>query len=317
MKAIMYHYVRPDSGGMPYFRYLGLDDFRRQLDHFAATAGFVSKADFLRSLATKTPQSNGVILTFDDGLADHAEHVLPELSKRGLWGLFYVSTGHYATGRMLDVHRIHVLLGYHGGVKILGALKELVTRDMMKAEDVGRFQEITYRLQTNDEATLAVKRVLNYFISYAWRPNVMDQLMVRFFDDGERELIGKHYVTVEQIRDLQRAGMVVGSHSVTHPVFSKLEEPAQREEIVNSFDFLEEATGGLDVRTYCHPYGGFHSFNDTTERILTEQGSLFAFNVELRDISAGDLSRRPQALPRYDCNQFPHGQARFGDSESS
>jgi peptidoglycan/xylan/chitin deacetylase (PgdA/CDA1 family) len=51
-------------------------------------------------------------------------------------------------------------------------------------------------------------------------------------------------VTPDQIRDLQRAGMVVGSHSVTHPVFSKLEEPAEREEIVNSFDFLEEATGG-------------------------------------------------------------------------
>ena len=30
--------------------------------------------------------------------------------------------------------------------------------------------------------------------------------------------------------------------------------------------------------------------------------------------SAGDLSRRPQALPRYDCNRFPHGVARFGDN---
>lgn len=314
MKAIMYHYVRPDSGGMPFFRYLSLDDFRRQLDHFASTVGFVSKEDFLRSLAGGTPQSGGAILTFDDGLADHADHVLPELSRRGLWGLFYVSTGHYATGRMLDVHRIHVLLGYHGGAKIMDALKELVGRTMLKAEDVEAFKEITYRQQTNDDATLAVKRVLNFFISYDWRSIVMDKLMVRFFGDGEKELVGRHYLTLDQVRELHRAGMMVGSHSETHPVFSKLEESAQRAEIANSFDFLEQVTGGLAPRSYCHPYGGFHSFNDATERILAQQGSVFAFNVEPRDISENDLTRRPQALPRWDCNQFPHGQAQLGNS---
>jgi peptidoglycan/xylan/chitin deacetylase (PgdA/CDA1 family) len=310
----MYHYVRPDSGGMPYFRYLSLDDFRRQLDLFAATTGFVSKEAFLQSVATRTPQSEGAVLTFDDGLTDHAVHVLPELAKRGLWGLFYVSTGHYATGRMLDVHRIHVLLGAHGGAKIMDALADIVTEDMIVAQDRETFREITYLSQTNDEATLAVKRILNYFISYAWRDVVLDKLMQRFFADGERELAARYYLTLEQMREMQDAGMVIGSHSETHPVVGRLEEPEQRAEIENSFAFLEDATGGLQVRTYCHPYGGPHSFNDTTERILSEQRSLFAFDVDPRDISAGDLSRRPQALPRYDCNRFPHGTARFGDN---
>ncbi len=314
MKAIMYHYVRPDSGGMPYFRYLSLDDFRRQLDHLASTTGFVSKDDFLRSLETGTPQSDGVLLTFDDGLADHAEHVLPELSRRGLWGLFYVSTGHYSTGRMLDVHRVHVLIGRHGGADILRALDELVTGDMLTSKDVAEFRELTYRWQTNDEATLVVKRILNYFISYEWRPIVMDKLMARYFNGGESALVESHYMTPEQIRSLHRAGMAIGSHSVTHPVFSKLEEEEQRAEIADSFAFLESVTGKPEFRTYCHPYGGFHSFNDITERILTEHHNLCAFNVEPRDISTDDLSRRPQALPRYDCNQFPHGSAKLGDN---
>ncbi len=187
-----------------------------------------------------------MILTFDDGLADHAEHVLPELAGRGLWGLFYVPTGRYTTGRMLDVHRIHVLLGHHGGTEILGALKELVTQDMMKSEDVGTLREITYRWQSNDDATLAVKRVLNYFISYTWRPIVMDKLMAQYFDDKERELAARYYVSLDQIHQMRRAGMVIGSHSKTHPVFSKLEESEQRAEIVNSFAFLEDVTGGLE-----------------------------------------------------------------------
>jgi peptidoglycan/xylan/chitin deacetylase (PgdA/CDA1 family) len=314
VKAIMYHYVRPDSGGMPYFRYLGLDDFRRQLDYFEATAGFVPKEAFLRSIATGTPQPKGVILTFDDGLTDHAVHVLPELSKRGLWGLFYVSTGHYATGRVLDVHRIHVLLGTYGGQKLMEALACILTEDMISAEDRETYREITYLSQTNDEATLTAKRILNYFISYAWRGVVLDRLMAQFFVDAEPGLAARYYLTLEHIRELQAAGMVIGSHSETHPVVGRLEEPEQHTEIANSFAFLEEVTGGLHVRTYCHPYGGLHSFNDTTERILSEQRSLFAFDVDPRDISADDLRHRPQALPRYDCNRFPHGAARLGDT---
>ena len=34
MKAVMYHYIRPGVKDLPYFRYLALDDFRRQLDYF-------------------------------------------------------------------------------------------------------------------------------------------------------------------------------------------------------------------------------------------------------------------------------------------
>ena len=38
----------------------------------------------------------------------------------------------------------------------------------------------------------------------------------------------------------------------------------------------------------------------------------FSFSVEQRDINAHDLIHKKQALPRYDCNQFPFGQASMG-----
>ena len=38
----MYHYVRPGRSAPPHFRYLPLDSFRRQLDHFQATAHIAS-----------------------------------------------------------------------------------------------------------------------------------------------------------------------------------------------------------------------------------------------------------------------------------
>lgn len=312
MKAVMYHYVRPHSGGMPYFRYLWLENFRRQLDYFERAFGFVEREVFLASIDAGRPLAGGVVLTFDDGISNHYEHVFPELQRRGLWGTFYVPTGMYASGRVLGVHRIHLLLGCYGSTEIFRALQGLISPHMLSHEHVEEFRSLTYRTQTNDELTTLVKRTLNYFVSYEYRDAVLDALMARFFGN-ERRIVTTLYLAPERLRAMQDAGMIIGSHSVTHPVFSKLAEDEQRRELAESFAFLEEATGGLTVRTFCYPYGGDYSFTATTERLLDELGCRFAFNVAPRDITAEDLAGRPQALPRYDCNQFPHGLASFGD----
>ena len=74
MKPIMYHYVRPNAKDLPYFPYLRLADFERQLDEFERAYGFVGRDAFLRwSEGGSAP--DGALLTFDDGLRDHAEFV--------------------------------------------------------------------------------------------------------------------------------------------------------------------------------------------------------------------------------------------------
>jgi peptidoglycan/xylan/chitin deacetylase (PgdA/CDA1 family) len=304
----MYHYVRPPCPALPYFRFLELSSFRRQLDHFDATYGFVQFNDFLAALNGGASADNGVVLTFDDGIMDHYAYVLPELERRGLWGIFYVPTGMYQRRKLLDVHRIHCLLGHFGGSVMLDAARELITNDMLSHAHVDDFRQRTYVSQDNDAATTEFKRMLNYYISYECRERVLDELMQRFF--RERELVDEYYVPPKLLAEMQDRGAIIGGHSVTHPVFSKLTEDDQRREIFECLGFLESAVGGLRLRTFCYPYGGFHSFTDTTERLLDEAGCRFAVNVEPRDAVAADFHSRPQALPRYDCNAFPYGQSR-------
>ena len=311
MKAIMYHYVRPERADLPYFRYLHLEDFARQLDWLESTSGFVSREEFDHALATGTPVE-GAVLTFDDGFSDHFDYVLPELQKRGLWGVFYVPTGIYQGTTMLDVHSIHVLIGRYGGVAVLDRLSELVDTDMLVDKDNIAFRTQTYRFQDNDQATNEAKRILNYYISYEFRSSLLARLTSEFHDDirSEAETL---YLSLDQIREMSAAGMVIGSHSVSHPVFSKLAVDAQWSEIDTSFSFLE-ATLSEPVETFCYPYGGFHNFTDDTKRLLAERGCRFAFNVEPRDIDARDLRECPMTLPRYDCNMLPHGKASMGTS---
>ena len=309
MKAVMYHYVRPEPEHLPYFRYLHLEDFKRQLDWLGETYGFVSRDDFRKSLETRKPVP-GAILTFDDGVHDHFDHVFPELQRRGLWGVFYVPTGIYQTRCLLDVHRIHLLIGRHGGVDALSVLQDVVQDHMLVDKDNAAFRSNTYRFQDNDAATNEVKRILNYYISYKYRSDVLTEVLAALNGHRGNGFDG-FYLSLDQMREMSDAGMVIGSHSVSHPVFSKLDVETQKAEIDQSFAFLEEVLGS-PVDTFCYPYGGFHNFTDDTRRLLKERGCRFAFNVEPRDIESTDLADHPMALPRYDCNMLRFGRASMG-----
>jgi peptidoglycan/xylan/chitin deacetylase (PgdA/CDA1 family) len=302
MKAIMY-----------YFRYLHVEDFARQLDWLADNFGFVTREQFHRAWQTgEVPK--GVVLTFDDGLSDHYEHVFPLLKERGLFGFFYVCTSPYETGKLLDVHRIHLILGGLGGQVALQRLSEQLTDAMLGDDDVHEFRESTYRRQDNDRATNMFKRTLNYLISYQYREDVLDRLFDAEFGP-QHELARRFYLSAEQIREMDAAGMIMGSHGVNHYVFSKLRLEEQRREITTSFAQLSRILGH-PVTSFCYPYGGRHTFTADTPVLLDQAGSQFAFDVDPRDVTSDDLLNVRQALPRYDCNMFPYGLASVGPNRA-
>ncbi len=314
MKVLYYHYVRPAPADMPHFRYLHLEDFRAQLDFLGEHHGFVERADFLEAVreGADFPQSisQSVVLTFDDGFRDHVDYVLPELERRGLWGMFFIPTGMYESGELLAPHRVHHLLGAYGGVDMLAALQERITPDMLVDEHRGDFRERTYADQDNDSATGEFKRILNYYLSPDTRKTALDSLMVDYCD--EAALFEALYMKPVEIRLLAEKGMIVGSHSVSHPVFSALSPEAQEREMTESFDFLEEASGGLGLRTFCYPYGHSHTYDSNTMRLLEQSGCRLAFTAEHRDVTADDMTGAPLELPRHDCNIFAHGRASYG-----
>lgn len=313
MKAIMYHYVRPEPDQLPYFRYLHIEDFARQLDWLGERHGFVSRDAFELALATSEAPA-GIVLTFDDGLADHHEHVLPELCKRGLFGLFYVCTSPLERCKLLDVHRIHLLLGRLGGQQALQRLTRCLREGMLSDAHRPEFNEATYANQDNDPATNTFKRILNYLISYEVRENILDQLFQEEFGD-EGSGARKFYLNSDQIREMDRVGMMIGSHGVGHYVFSKLSLSRQREEITGSFATLAGILG-KPVTTFCYPYGGCHTFTGDTVALLQDAGTRFSFDVNARDITSADLAGMPHALPRYDCNMFPYGLASTGGARA-
>src|SRR5262249_59122499 len=115
-------------------------------------------------------------------------------------------------GRLLDVHRVHWILGRLGGLRAMELAKELVSDAMLSHAHVEDFRRLTYVLQDNDAATNLFKRTMNYFIAYEHREAILDRLMVRVLDGiDERDLKSRFYLSRDQIKTMHRAGMTIGS----------------------------------------------------------------------------------------------------------
>lgn len=304
----MYHYVRPRTDGLPHFPYLSLAGFEHQLDNFGATYGIVGRDAFLHWVEGG-PAPDGVLLTFDDGLRDHAEFVLPALRKRGLFGLFYVPSGPAVTGRILDVQKVHLAVGRLGGAGVLAWLAahapDLIPR--AEAYDPAGPQ---YAEQKSDQATKFVKYLFNWQMSGKERGPVLDAL----FDDafaGRPPHWQDIYLDEQALRALCDAGMGVGPHSHSHEVASALSTPRQREEIELSSAFVERI-GGSRLWGYCYPYGLLSAFTQETERAVAEAGCPFAFAVEAQDILRPLAEAGRYKLPRHNCNAYPYGAASYG-----
>lgn len=304
----MYHYVREETDAPPNYYYLDVTDFRKQLDYFEEEFGFVDRESFLANLrGENSDPPSGVILTFDDGLRDHYEFVYPELKKRNLWGIFYVPTGPYLTEDLLDVHRAHVLLGKVSGSELLAEVREVIEEKMVPHRQREEFRTETYKTHNDLDATKEAKRILNYYVADEYQTEVLDRVESRI--EYESADIFDYYIRPEELQVMHENGMTIGAHTVTHPVLSKLGDGNQKDQIQDSFSYLDEVLGGIDVRTFCYPYGHDASFDKRTIEILESNGCEWCFKVESADITEADFEFRPQALPRYDCNEFPYGEA--------
>ena len=307
MRAIMYHYIRHFNKKYPYFRFLDFTHFQKQLDYFEKEYGFV-KIDEWHNFVQNgvVPKKKGkIILSFDDAIIDHYQFIYPELIKRKLWGIFYVSTSPYENREILAVHKIQLLCGKYSGEELFKYLKSIITIDMINKIKREEFRTQTYTRQNNYEGVTDFKRLLNYFIKYEYIKYCIQELENKF---PIEEDINNFYITEKNISEMSKNNMLIGSHSKNHKLMSRLSIKEQNSEIEDSFTFLESICD-LGLKTFCHPYGGFHSFNHNTINILNNKNIDFSFNVESRQIVKKDFFNSIQHLPRYDCNQFLHGKA--------
>jgi len=297
----MYHYVRRDSSIYPNFNHLKIEDFEKQLDFFQKKYGFISKEQFLDCVDTGKDLS-GVILTFDDGFKDHYENVLPLLKERNICGFFYIPTAHYKKQdkRLLGVHQIHHLKGKYDSKELLDEVMKNVDASMLDENKIKEFDTELYTNMNQSHSDYQFKRLLNYYIKYEFRDTILNELMKKYLN--EEEIYKQLYLSLDELKEIEEEGHVIGSHTENHYVLSKLNYEEQRREIEDSFQFLNSFLN-LEIKSFCFPYGSRSSFNKDTLKILEKNNVHHAFMFDNAPLNDKNIKNK-YFLSRIDCNRF-------------
>lgn len=308
MKIIMYHYIRESLKNLPNFRYLHIENFKKQLDFFEKEFGFVSYDEFLHLKENPlfcNKLKNKILLTFDDGLKDHYTYVFHELVKRKIFGIFFVPTRIFKQNKALDVHRVHYLLGKMGG-GILDFTYSNIKTYMLKNSSLKLFKNY-YQELDDDKNIKEFKLLFNYFIKPKYKEKILDQIVAKFWND--EEIFENLYLNKDNLKTMSCNGMIIASHSFNHLSFKTLGINEQKYELYTSIKFLNSFIKP-PMQIFSYPYGENTAY---AKRWLKKHNFDFAFSsIPSKDINYKDLINNPFALHRYDCNEFIYGKASYG-----
>lgn len=278
---ITYHYCHGADYPFPGLKGITPERFDRQLSQLEQHMDVVP----LRRLfePDRDPDRPTAVITVDDGLADFHSHMLPVLADHGLAATIFVSSAPYQTGRLLDVHRVHLLQADLGPDRFRGRFQSLVDGlpEPPRAEDISGLG--LGRLYPHDTETVRrFKTDLNYRLPLKVVGDLLSSMMAERFGD-EAELVDRYYMTLDQLDDCLDKGMELGLHTHSHRVMSRLDEAEQAEELDRCLEFFTNRFG-LREFAFCYPYGTVGTYSPATVRLLAQRQPIY---------SGVTLARRP------------------------
>lgn len=303
---VMYHFVRDLARSrFPQIKGLSTGDFCGQLDFLGRHYQVVSADDVIRAARGEDDlPDRALLLTFDDGYADHFDVVLPMLEERRWPGCFFPPAQAVLESRVLDVNKIHFILAAASDPKeIVAAVFEAVAREgparRLPAPEA-YWSQVAHPGRYDSAEIIFVKRMLQRELPADLRTSVTDALFRKFVTQDENGFAAELYMSLEQLRTMHRSGMCVGSHGYNHSWLNALNAEQQRAEIERSLSFLDQVGVASHDWVMCYPYG---AWNATLLEMLPAYGCALGLTVE---VAVADLGvHQPLTLPRLDTNDLP------------
>lgn len=306
LTIVMYHYVRPLEGSRyPGIKGLRLSEFRAQLAHIRANYSLTTVAQVVDCLRTGEPlPPRAALLTFDDGYLDHFQHVFPLLFEAGIQGAFFPPVAPIERGELLDVNRVHFLLAVADPPELAAAIDAAVIRYQTEygLETPTDYRARWARPNRFDSADIIyVKRMLQIALPKDIRNHIARELFARHVSTDEIAFAGELYMTMAQVATMQGCGMYVGSHGTSHSWLDSLDADEQRQEVMQSLNFLRRVGSPVDdYWVMCYPYG---AWNSSLLSVLRNAGCTFGLTT---DVAVARLREHDALLlPRIDTNDLP------------
>jgi len=245
--------------------------FEAQMRHVASRYVPVSLAQVLAAAGGAEPlPPRAVLVTFDDGYRDFAQHAWPVLKRYGVPAVLFVPTSYVSdASKPFWWDRLHrAVFGTQMPEIAFGASRG----SLRSREDRGR---------TRDAIAAHVK-------------TLPARAAISAIDDICRELgdspaQDRSVLNWAELRSLAADGVVVGAHTRTHPILPNVAAGDLRSEIAGSLEDLVEHLGAAPP-AFCYPNG---SVDERSAEALREAGVKVAFTMRdgHNDLRSCDLLR--------------------------
>ena len=252
--------------------------FQQQVVWLKRNFDVLTESELLDVLRRPTFRGRFAAITFDDGYRDNYTLAYPVLRAHDVPATFFVCPG------VLDSRR------------------------------VGWWDLIAYFIRHTKKPALTVRGTTRAI--EAAGPHLLHMMKLRTASETEG-LMGEvsaacgvpmpdaaaqseQFMTWDEVLEVSRNGVAIGSHTHTHRVLATLDEDAQRWELSESRATLE-ARLGRPPRTLAYPVGGYDHFTPATMRIAREVGYEGAFSFHTGANYSGAC--HPYNLKRISCTQ--------------
>jgi peptidoglycan/xylan/chitin deacetylase (PgdA/CDA1 family) len=237
------------------------DSFRNQIRFCKSHLEMITPDDLTRVAALGRGRYG--MITFDDGYRDNYEVAFSILKAEGVPATFFVSTGFVDDPRVPWWDDISWMVQTSQKNRL--ELPEWLLAPVPCEE---REREAATRTLLRAYKALPVEAYDGYLcaIADATQTGRCPASM------GDRL-----WMTWDMLREMRAAGMVVGGHTVTHPVLARGDSEGQRDEIFGCAARLAEELGE-PVRHFSYPVGRQWAFNSETRECLRQANVEWAFS---------------------------------------
>lgn len=225
---LMYHRFRETPDGVS----TSARCFAEQLDYLTEHYRIVPLSELAGYLASGRPVPPGLaVITIDDGYRDCYDVAFPLLRERNIPATTFVVTDFVDQATWLWTDKVRYLTA-----SAAGSLLETTIEDHpLRIALVGRHSRLKGAERVNTELKLISNEAKEDAIC-----EIAESLGVKIPTVPPAEFLP---LTWEQIRELDSSGVEVGSHTVTHPILTRISGEKLRYELRESRARLEDVLG--------------------------------------------------------------------------
>ena len=250
--------------------------------------------DALTRLSESRLPARAAAITFDDGYADNYHVARPLLKKQGLSATFFIATGYTDGGTMWNDVVIEAVRS--------GKNKSL---DLRQIQAFGNSQSTIFPMATIAEKSTTILAILPKIkhlpiIEREAAANaIADQIGIKTPTDL--------MMNAQQILEMRQSGMLIGAHTVTHPILANLNAAEVRKEISDSKIQLE-ALLQEEINLFAYPNGKPNfDYRAKDAAIIKELGFKAALSTAWGVVDdKSDLMQLPRFTP-WDRSKFRFG----------